>query len=214
MRAVCITYLLLPAAVTAYQLSLPARPSAIPLRAAAPRLAAAASAAPRLTAAASGGQSDRASLSSRPPLALVTPAALLLAAVAAQPAAAKAAASAVPFMLLGKSSAQLFPIQNAALLSWVLYFFVPHWKLTKTLALCAPCLHSVLYGMVLVHLIKHPTPGLTVDFSSLAGVMRGFTTADGVFAGWLHCGTPQSNQWRDRAALRGQRAGQAAWTPF
>jgi len=97
-----------------------------------------------------------------------------------------AAAKAVPFTLLGKNSAALFPIQNAALLSWVLYLFLPRWRPTKAIALAAPCLHSVLYFFVLLHSVRNPTPGVTVDFSSLKGIMGGLATPDGAFAAWLH----------------------------
>ena len=97
-----------------------------------------------------------------------------------------AGAKAVPFTLLGKNSAALFPIQNAALLSWVLYLFLPRWRPTKAIALAAPCLHSVLYFLVLLHSVRNPTPGVTVDFSSLKGIMGGLATPDGAFAAWLH----------------------------
>lgn len=99
---------------------------------------------------------------------------------------AVAAAKEVPFTLLGKNSAALFPVQNAALLSWMLYIFLPRWQPTKMLALAAPCLHSVLYFLVLVHSVRHPTPGVTIDFSSLKGIMGGLATPDGAFAAWLH----------------------------
>ena len=54
------------------------------------------------------------------------------------------------------------------------------------LALIAPLVHSALYGCLLVHCVQHPAPGLKVSFSSLEGIMPGFTLPDGAFAGWLH----------------------------
>ena len=92
----------------------------------------------------------------------------------------------VPFTLLGRTSAELFPVQNLSLLTWALLLFLPRWKFTPVLALIAPVVHSALYSKVLVHMIQNPTPGLTVDFKSLAGIMPGFTIPDGAFAGWLH----------------------------
>lgn len=97
-----------------------------------------------------------------------------------------AKAKAVPFALLGKTSAELFPVQNLALLSWAPLLLLPRWRFTPVLALIAPTVHSALYANVLVHMIKNPTPGLTVDFTSLAGIMPGFAIPDGAFAGWLH----------------------------
>ena len=97
-----------------------------------------------------------------------------------------AAKGAVPFTLLGKTSSELFAVQNLSLLSWALYLLLPRWRFTPVLALVAPVLHSALYSKVLVHMIQNPTPGLTVDFSSLAGIMPGFALPDGAFAGWLH----------------------------
>ena len=102
------------------------------------------------------------------------------------PQAAAAAAAAPPFVLFGKTSAQLFPVQNFGLPTWLLLFFAPRWRRTKHLALAAPLAFSALYTLVLAHCVRFPTPGLAVDFTSLAGIMRGFTIADGAFAGWLH----------------------------
>ncbi len=94
-------------------------------------------------------------------------------------------AKAVPFVLLGKTSSELFPVQNLSLLSWMLYLLLPRWKLTPTLALVAPTLHSLLYGKVLLHMIQNPA-GIAVSFASLQGIMQGFALPDGAFAGWLH----------------------------
>jgi len=97
-----------------------------------------------------------------------------------------AKAKAVPFMLFGKSSFELFGIQNLALLSWSLYLLLPRWRYTPPLALIAPVVHSLLYAKILMHMIVHPAPGIVVDFASLEGIMPGFTVPDGAFAGWLH----------------------------
>ena len=72
------------------------------------------------------------------------------------------------------------------MLSWALYLILPRWKFTPVLALIAPVIHSCLYAGVLTHMIKYPTPGIQVDFSSLEGIMPGFALPDGAFAGWLH----------------------------
>ena len=101
-------------------------------------------------------------------------------------AASAAVAAAPPFLLFGRTSAQLFPIQNFGLPTWLLLYFAPRWRLTKYVALIPPLIFSALYSLVLVHCVRNPTPGLSVDFTSLEGIMRGFTIADGAFAGWLH----------------------------
>ena len=103
--------------------------------------------------------------------------------VANSPAVAAAKQATVPFSLLGMTSFELFPIQNLSLLTWVLLLFLPRWKLTPKLALISPIVHSMLYSKLLVHLVKFPAPGLSVDFTSLKGVMGGFSIPDGVFAG-------------------------------
>ena len=97
-----------------------------------------------------------------------------------------AKAKAIPFTLFGKTASELFAIQNLSLLSWALYLILPRWKFTPVLALIAPVIHSCLYAGVLTHMIKYPTPGIQVDFSSLEGIMPGFALPDGAFAGWLH----------------------------
>lgn len=104
----------------------------------------------------------------------------------ARPALAAVKGAAVPFTLLGHSSAALFPVQNLAIISWACLFFAPAWKHTKSVALISPTIHGVLYSSVLVHLTRFPPLGMAVDFSTLDGIMRGFATADGAFAGWLH----------------------------
>lgn len=108
-------------------------------------------------------------------------------ALQARPALAAAkAGAAVPFTLLGRGSAALFPVQNLAIVSWACLFLVPGWRHTQRVALISPTIHAILYSALLVHLTRFPPPGLAVDFSSLEGIMRGFATADGAFAGWLH----------------------------
>lgn len=102
------------------------------------------------------------------------------------PATSVAKAKLVPFLLFGKTSSELFAVQNLSLLSWALYLFLPRWKVTPVLALVAPIVHSLLYSKVLFHLIQNPAPGIAVSFSSLAGIMPGFTVPDGAFVGWLH----------------------------
>ena len=60
------------------------------------------------------------------------------------------------------------------------------WKMTPMLALIAPLCHSLLYGNVLVHMIRNPTSGVSVDFTTLEGIMSTFALKDGAFASWLH----------------------------
>mmetsp|Transcript_38930 Transcript_38930/g.70241 ORF Transcript_38930/g.70241 Transcript_38930/m.70241 type:complete len:271 (-) Transcript_38930:221-1033(-) len=89
------------------------------------------------------------------------------------------------------SSADLFPIQNLSMLSWILLLLFPRWKRTKHLALVAPAITAALYAAVVGHLLlpllkAGKASSLGADFSSLAGIMQGFATKDGAFAGWLH----------------------------
>jgi len=102
------------------------------------------------------------------------------------PAVAAAKVKAIPFTLWGYSSSQLYPIQNLSLISWLLYLLLPRWKLTPALALISPVVHSLLYGQVLAHMVRNPVPGMSISFSTLEGLMPGFSLPDGVFAGWLH----------------------------
>lgn len=106
--------------------------------------------------------------------------------LARHPEVANVAKAAVPFLLFGKTSSQLFPVQNLSLLSWLLYLLLPRWKLTPVLALIAPTVHSLLYGDVMLHMIQNPAPGSSVSFSSLEGIMKMQMLPDGAFAGWLH----------------------------
>jgi hypothetical protein len=118
---------------------------------------------------------------------LVTPARARLPTLARHPEVENIAkAATVPFLLFGKTSSQLFPVQNLALLSWLLYLLLPRWKLTPVLALIAPTVHSLLYGNVMLHMIQNPVPGTSVSFSSLEGIMKMQMLPDGAFAGWLH----------------------------
>lgn len=112
-------------------------------------------------------------------------AALSLLAPSASVAAAKSM-SAVPFQLLGKSSAELLPIVQApAMFTWLLLIFFPRWKHTKALGLIMPALHALLYAGILVWTLKY-SPPMAVDFSTLPGIMAMFVQPDNVFAAWLH----------------------------
>ena len=67
----------------------------------------------------------------------------------------------VPFTLMGLTSSALFPVQNAALMSWLLLLFFPGWKYTKSLVLVAPSALGLLYGALMVRgscLTLTPTP--------------------------------------------------------
>lgn len=95
-------------------------------------------------------------------------------------------AAPVPFTLLSLTSEQLFPVQNASLLSWALLVFFPRWKRTKNLALLGPVVCALVYVAALVHSIQHPLPVSFDNFSSLKGVASLFSYNDAVFAAWLH----------------------------
>ncbi|CAK9070321.1 Uncharacterized protein SCF082_LOCUS35009 [Durusdinium trenchii] len=97
-------------------------------------------------------------------------------------------ASAETFSLLGKSSAELFPIANAApLVTWLLLIFFPSWEHLPKAALAAPVFNAVLYVAAIGFLLTHPDPeAASVDLTSLDGIVAAFRNPDGVFAGWLH----------------------------
>lgn len=89
--------------------------------------------------------------------------------------------------LFGFSSAQLFPISNISLITWLMLVFLPGWEYTKSAALVAPIINALLYAFALVFILSHPPPDAPpVDFGSLAGIVTAFRNPDGVFAGWLH----------------------------
>ena len=91
------------------------------------------------------------------------------------------------FVFFGKSSADLFPLSNLSILTWLLLIFAPGWEYTKSAALIAPVVNAVLYVTVLTFLITHPPPDApAVDFGSLSSIVTAFQNPDGVFAGWLH----------------------------
>lgn len=98
-----------------------------------------------------------------------------------------ASAAGPVFTLLGKSAFDLFPVSNLSLVSWITMILFPRWSKTPQLALVAPVLLSMLYGVAIVHVLRYPPPGASAaDFSSLAGLVNAFSNPDGVFAGWLH----------------------------
>eukprot|EP00913_Durusdinium_trenchii_P027145 g25470.t1 len=85
----------------------------------------------------------------------------------------------------GKSSAELFPIANAApLVTWLLLIFFPSWEHLPKAALAAPVFNAVLYVAAIGFLLTHPDPeAASVDLTSLDGIVAAFRNPDGVFAG-------------------------------
>lgn len=79
----------------------------------------------------------------------------------------------------------LFQFANSyALLGWILMFFAPKWKWTKSI---------VFYGVILLLATLYIigiVPGLgkmdMQSFSSLEGVMALFTSPEAVAIGWIH----------------------------
>ncbi|CAJ1358125.1 unnamed protein product [Effrenium voratum] len=100
------------------------------------------------------------------------------------------AASAEPgaaFSLFGKSSAELFPVSNVSLLTWLLLIFAPGWEYLKSAALVAPVINALLYTFSVTYLLAHPAPGdAGLDFGSLGSIVAAFQSPDAVLAGWLH----------------------------
>ena len=98
--------------------------------------------------------------------------------------------SLAPLKLLGDlTAAQLWPLTNTALPSWLLLVFLPTWKRTPTLVLLSPLLHAVLYAGTLGSVLLFRPAGAAspaVDFTTLAGVIALFDDKNAIFAGWLH----------------------------
>jgi len=118
----------------------------------------------------------------RGPRAAAAAAGVLVAASGALPAAARTR----HFDLFGLSAADLLHIQNLSLLTWALLLFLPRWKHTPRLALVVPLLHSVLYTMLVVHLLLNPLHLSGAGLTSMAGLSALFRSHDSLLAGWLH----------------------------
>uniref|UniRef100_A0A7S4Q739 DUF4281 domain-containing protein n=1 Tax=Alexandrium monilatum TaxID=311494 RepID=A0A7S4Q739_9DINO len=100
---------------------------------------------------------------------------------------AAAQTAGTPYELFGFSAAQLFPISNISLVTWLLLLFLPSWEHTKRVALVAPAIDALLYASATVFLASHPAPDAPpIDFGSLEGIATAFKNPDGVYAGWLH----------------------------
>lgn len=103
------------------------------------------------------------------------------------PSVPQASAAAEPFQFIGKTSAELFPLSNVSLLTWILLLVFPSWQYTKYAALAAPVINALLYAATLTYLLTHPAEDApAIDFSSLSGIVTAFRNPDGVLAGWLH----------------------------
>lgn len=93
-------------------------------------------------------------------------------------------ANAETFSLLGKNSAELFPVSNVSLLTWGLLIFLPTWEYLKPAALIAPVINAVLYVAAISFLLTHPDPeAMSADLLSLDGIVTAFRNPDGVLAG-------------------------------
>eukprot|EP00468_Gymnochlora_sp_CCMP2014_P006338 CAMPEP_0167747870 /NCGR_PEP_ID=MMETSP0110_2-20121227/4523_1 /TAXON_ID=629695 /ORGANISM="Gymnochlora sp., Strain CCMP2014" /LENGTH=156 /DNA_ID=CAMNT_0007632823 /DNA_START=404 /DNA_END=874 /DNA_ORIENTATION=+ len=90
------------------------------------------------------------------------------------------------FKIFGMTTTEIFPIQNLSLISWVFMIVAPRLGITPIIALLPPILFAGLYGVTLFHVIQHPAPGTSIDFTSLESIAKGFQQLDGAFAGWMH----------------------------
>eukprot|EP00929_Paragymnodinium_shiwhaense_P053956 TRINITY_DN27049_c0_g1_i2.p1 TRINITY_DN27049_c0_g1~~TRINITY_DN27049_c0_g1_i2.p1 ORF type:complete len:231 (-),score=30.44 TRINITY_DN27049_c0_g1_i2:206-898(-) len=107
------------------------------------------------------------------------------ASVYAQPALADTAAA--TYELFGKTSAELFPLSNLSIATWLLLISAPSWEYTKYAALVAPVINALLYASAIVFLLTHPDPNAPApDITTLEGIVMAFRNPDGVYAGWLH----------------------------
>ncbi|CAE7651572.1 hypothetical protein AK812_SmicGene32528 [Symbiodinium microadriaticum] len=88
--------------------------------------------------------------------------------------------------VLGLHSADLFPVTNLSLLSWVTLIFCPRWRHLKAVALVGPIINAITYTFVILFTFSHPDPNVVSDITSLEGIVSLFRNSDAVFAGWLH----------------------------
>lgn len=80
----------------------------------------------------------------------------------------------------------LFQLANAAaMIAWILLIVIPHKKITKMLVHSGFVIlvFAAVYSMMIWSTFKLDMMG---DFSSLAGVMKLFTSPVGVTVGWIH----------------------------
>jgi len=88
----------------------------------------------------------------------------------------------------GLTALELWPATNLVLLGWLLLVFLPGWEHTKTLSLVPPILHSAIYVVSNISLMRFPSDPTKAqpDFTKLEGVVEMFQDANVVFVGWLH----------------------------
>jgi hypothetical protein len=95
-----------------------------------------------------------------------------------------------PLTLLGGlTAADVWDSLNLVLVTWALLLFFPKWEWTPTLTLVTPLLHSLLYAAGLFSILLFPEQDKdapAIDFTSLQGVVTGFTNPNVVFVGWVH----------------------------
>lgn len=80
----------------------------------------------------------------------------------------------------------LFPLLNGALIGYVLLVFFPRWKFTSFITLFLPVIYSALYASLAVNYFLTNMNPVTIDFSSVAGVIQLFQVPEIVMAGWVH----------------------------
>mmetsp|Transcript_72901 Transcript_72901/g.170773 ORF Transcript_72901/g.170773 Transcript_72901/m.170773 type:complete len:192 (-) Transcript_72901:187-762(-) len=90
------------------------------------------------------------------------------------------------FQVLGWHSADLFPVTNLSLLSWIALIFCPSWRHLKSIVLFGPVVNAVVYTMVVGFVFTHPDPDAKMDLADLSGIVALYRNDDSVFAGWLH----------------------------
>lgn len=92
-------------------------------------------------------------------------------------------------MLLGGLTAlDVWDCLNVVLISWFLLIFFPRWSWTPTITLIPPILLSLLYALAIFSLILFPQDpeAPQLEFTSLEGVVAGFSNHNIVFVGWVH----------------------------
>mmetsp|Transcript_26524 Transcript_26524/g.37255 ORF Transcript_26524/g.37255 Transcript_26524/m.37255 type:complete len:167 (-) Transcript_26524:1683-2183(-) len=90
-----------------------------------------------------------------------------------------------PFLLLGGfNAAELWPILNLVVISWLLMAFAPRWKYTPSIVLIPCLIHSFIYSAGLLSMVLFGN--VNGSFSSLEGIVSLFHDPNVVFIGWVH----------------------------
>ena len=94
-----------------------------------------------------------------------------------------------PYALLGGyNAAELWPLTNLILPTWILLLVAPSWKHTQKLTLIGPVFFAIIYtlGFLSLQLFPESDEPTEMDFTTLEGVVGLFKDPNAVFLGWVH----------------------------